>query len=335
MADPAKMDTLVAGVDGVLHLAGVNRAEDEELLHGNVLAAQQLAAALSRTGFSGRCVYASSTHESRDNAYGRGKRQAGELLTEAAEAGGWAQVVLIVPNVYGEYGRPDYNSGVATFAHRIVAGEDCEVNAGAPLELVYVGDLVAEMLLHVRDGGATGAKRIQGLETTVGSVHQTMCRLWETYAADEIPSLETELELRLFNMLRGAAFPRFYPRDYNLRSDHRGRLAEVVRARRGGQVFFSSTQAGATRGNHYHLQKVERFAVVQGEARISIRRLFDDVVHEFDVCGDKPAFIDMPTLHTHSITNTGDGPLLTLFWAHEFFDPDAPDTYPEPVYLDA
>ena len=155
------------------------------------------------------------------------------------------------------------------------------------------------------------------------------------FGALEIPPLQAALDLALFNCLRSAAFPQAYPIPLELRSDARGSLFEAVRSHRAGQTFFSTTHPGVTRGNHFHFGKVERFLVVGGQARISIRRLFDDQVHAFEVRGDQPVYIDMPTLHTHEITNVGDGELLTLFWAHEFFDPQRPDTYFEPVSLDA
>jgi UDP-2-acetamido-2,6-beta-L-arabino-hexul-4-ose reductase len=330
-ADPARLADAVRGADAVVHLAGVNRAADpQELLDGNQLAARQLAAALAESGFTGRCVYASSTQAGADHPYGRGKQAAADLLAEAAARHGWTQVNLVIPHVYGEYCRPRYNSGVATFAHGIVHGEAFEVNAAGRLELLHVGDLAARMLAACEHGTAA-SERLAGEPVTVGEVVERLRALWAQYTADEIPALGSRMDLHLFNMLRGYAFPRFYPRPYTLRTDPRGSLAEVVRAHRGGQMFFSTTNPGFTRGNHYHFHKVERFAVVSGRGRIDIRRLFHDEVHSFEVDGTRPAFIDMPVLHTHSITNTGSEPLLTLFWAHEFFDPQAPDTSPQVV----
>ena len=99
----------------------------------------------------------------------------------------------------------------------------------------------------------------------------------------------------------------------------------------GGQTFLSWTEPGVTRGDHFHLGKVERFLVVEGEAMIRIRRVLGEEVWEYKVSGDVPAPVDMPVLHTHSIENSGDGRLLTLFWTQEIFDPAAPDTYADPV----
>ena len=154
----------------------------------------------------------------------------------------------------------------------------------------------------------------------------------ELYARGDIPPLLTDLSIDLFNTLRAARFPAHYPIPLTARTDDRGSLVEVVRAHGGqGQTFVSSTKPGITRGEHFHLRKIERFVVLTGEARISLRRLFTDDVVSFDVDGEAPAIVDMPTMWVHNITNTGPGDLTTLFWTHELFDPSAPDTFPEPV----
>ena len=116
-----------------------------------------------------------------------------------------------------------------------------------------------------------------------------------------------------------------------LNTDARGTLFEAVKGGGGGQTFLSTTNPGVTRGDHFHLAKVERFLVVQGEAVIRIRKVLEDTISEYRVSGDAPAPVDMPTLHTHSIENVGEGELLTLFWTHDLFDPANPDTFADKV----
>jgi len=133
------------------------------------------------------------------------------------------------------------------------------------------------------------------------------------------------------NRRRAAHYPAGFPRALKLNEDIRGALFEAVKGGGGGQSFLSWTKPGVTRGNHFHLNKVERFLVVQGQAIIRIRRVLQDEIWEFAVSGDRPSAVDMPTLHTHSIENIGAEPLLTLFWTNEIFDPNEPDTYFDPV----
>lgn len=159
--------------------------------------------------------------------------------------------------------------------------------------------------------------------------------LWDeldrTYQRNEIPNVATRHALDFFNTLRSEYFPKNYPVQLELKSDPRGSLFEAVRTHQMGQTFLSSTKPGAIRGQHYHLHKLERFCVVSGDAVIRIRKILSHQVMEFPVTGAKPCFIDIPTLHTHDITNTGKNELITLFWTHEFYNPDQPDTWKESV----
>ena len=158
--------------------------------------------------------------------------------------------------------------------------------------------------------------------------------MWTAYAAGDMPALEGTLDLDLFNTLRAAQFPH-YPVALAVHADRRGRLVETVRSRGGqGQTFLSFTRPGVTRGEHYHLHKVERFVVVAGRARIRVRRLFHGEIARFDVDGAQPVVVDMPTMWAHDITNTGEDELITMFWTNAVFDPEAPDTFPAAVIPD-
>lgn len=341
-ADPQKLDALVAEADVVLHFAGVNRGTDAEVENGNVELAAALVASLERSATCPRVVYSSSTHAGRDNAYGRSKRDAGLRLRQWASACGAEFFELVLPHVFGEYGRPFYNSVVQTFCHQLVHAEELRVdNPDGELELLHSRQVVRSIIDYLGLDCATAQPasldlsaplRLQGTPYTVGRLAKTLGDQHAQYfEALEVPKLADPLELALFNCLRGAAFPQAYPIGLTVHSDPRGSLFEAVRSCRSGQTFFSTTRPGVTRGNHFHFSKVERFLVVGGRAEIRIRRLFDSKVHCFEVGGDRPVFVDMPTLHTHSITNVGDSELLTLFWAHEFFDPQHPDTHSESV----
>jgi UDP-2-acetamido-2,6-beta-L-arabino-hexul-4-ose reductase len=342
-ADPAAMDALLSEVDAVVHFAGVNRGSDTEVEDGNLALAQTLAAALKRSGGQPQVLYSSSTHITRDTPYGRSKKGAGEILGAQC---GEQLTELVLPHVFGEYGRPKYNSVVHTFCEQLAKGQVLSVDqVDGQLELCHAG-AVCEAVLHLLklDAQASlgehawqdGRLRLFGTAITVGELAELLqTQAQQYFEARELPELANSLELALFNTLRGAAFPQSYPVALKLHVDPRGSLFEAVRSHRSGQTFFSTTKPGIMRGNHFHFNKVERFLVVGGYAEIRIRRLFDDQVHVFRVSGETPAYVDMPTLHTHEITNVGDGELLTLFWAHEFFDPATPDTYAELVQTEA
>ena len=329
-ADSSALEAFVGDVDAIAHFAGQIRGSDEEIAATNPGLAERLVAACEARGVTPHVVYSSSTHIDGDSVYGASKRRAGDILAAWAERSGARFCNLVLPHVFGERTRPNYNSAVATFAHQLASGEEPVVNSAGKVELLHAQDVAARVLQICRDG-ETGTSREQGEPLGVSELAERLRHMASSYENLVIPDVRDKLELRLFNQYRQYLFPDFYPRTLQLNSDDRGDLVEVVKNLNGGQAFFSTTKPGITRGNHFHYNKIERFLVLQGQARIEIRQLFSDTVHAFDVSGDTPAFIDMPTLHTHNITNTGDTPLLTLFWAHEIFDPDAPDTVFEPV----
>lgn len=319
----------VAGADAVIHLAGINRGDDAEVEGGNATLAQDLAAAVDAAGARPRIVYANSIQSGNGTPYGRGKERAAQVLSAAAERAGTPFVDVRLPNLFGEHGRPQYNSFVATFAHAVVEGREPAI-ADRAVELLHAQG-AAQCLLDALDGDAARVDP-PGVATTVSQVYQTLREGNRLYEGGDLPPLQTALDVDLFNTLRAARFPARYPIALTPRTDQRGRLVEVVRSHGGqGQTFVSSTAPGITRGEHFHLRKVERFVVVSGEARISLRRVLTDEVVSFDVDGTRPVIVDMPTMWVHNITNTGSGELLTLFWTNELFDPAAPDTYTELV----
>lgn len=328
-----KLEQAVANADAVIHCAGINRDRDEVVEAGNIELAKRLVFALERTGATPHVFYANTTQRERDNAYGRGKAGAHRVFSEWSESHRTLYTELVLPHVFAEGGRPFYNSAVLTFCYQIANGEDLSINGQGMLELVHAQDIAAAIVDNL-ERGRGGELRIKGCEISVAEAAGKLITMHRSYSEGIIPDLRDRFDLQLFNTLRSFMYPAFYPRMLKLHTDDRGSLFEAVKNRNGGQAFLSTTKPGITRGNHYHFDKVERFLVVKGQAVIRIRRLLDDHVEEFHVSGEAPAFVDMPTLHTHSITNTGDDELLTMFWSHEIFDPQQPDTYFEPVLKD-
>lgn len=325
----AELATHSRGVNAIIHMAGVNRANANEVAQANIELALDVAQAARSAGSSPRIVYANSIQAGGDSPYGVGKSRASEVLAAAATEMGSAYVDVRLPNLFGEHGRHHYNSFVATFVNAVIEGEKPQI-ADRPVDLLHVQGAASELI----EALSTPKKGLDpaGTTTTVQGVFDTLQQFNGLYASGDIPPLLTDLDIDLFNTLRTARFPEHYPIALTPRTDNRGRLVEVVRAHGGqGQTFVSTTKPGITRGEHFHLRKVERFVVLSGEGRISLRRLFHDDIVSFDVNGQSPTILDMPTMWVHNITNTGTRELTTLFWTHELFDPAAPDTFPEPV----
>lgn len=323
------LEHLLATADAVIHVAGVNRAADDVVLRGNVELAEELRAAVLASGGRPRLVFANSVRADESGPYGEGKARASKILAELAGTLGSTYVDVRLPNLFGEYGRPRYNSFVATFVEAVAAGRPSVVE-DRPIRLLHVQS-AAQALIDALEAPA-GILEPNATPTSVGAVHRRLTEFHALYRNGGIPPLANDLDIDLFNTLRAAMFPAHYPIRLASRTDGRGSLVEVVRAAGSpGQTFVSTTRPGATRGEHFHLRKVERFVVLSGQAQISLRRLLTGETVTFSVDGVRPAIVDMPTMWAHNLLNTGSSHLTTLFWTNELFDPGQPDTYAEPV----
>jgi len=327
---PELLASFVRRCDAIVHLAGMNRGDERELYETNVSLVESLVAALEATGVTPHVIFASSTHIDRDTPYGLSKKRGTELFQEWSARCDARFSNMVLPHVFGEHQLPFYNSVVATFCYQLAQNESPAIIDDSVLELIHVQE-VAEAIYHLVKAQRAGDIGFSGTSIKVSELLGKLQDLAQSYQGQIIPELKTALDLALLNTYRSYLFPQGYPVKLTLHQDNRGRLFEAVKSLNGGQCFISTTKPGVTRGNHYHLSKFERFLVVEGDAVIRIRRMLYGDIDEFSVSGLAPQFVDIPTLHTHSITNIGQKDLITLFWSHEILRPDQPDTYPERV----
>lgn len=331
LSQPAELDAFVVQCDVIVHLAAVNRHDDEQVIYDeNVRMAAELVDSLERTDSKAHVIVSSSTQEERDNVYGNAKREARELFVNWAEKMGAKVSGLIIPNVFGSFGKPFYNSFIATFCHQLNHGETPTILQDGEVKLIYVQELVDFMIAEIREGVH---EPIFVVNPTANKKVSEVLALLKTYKEEyvdrgEIPILSSTFELNLFNTFRSYMdHAAIYPRHFKLNTDPRGTFVEIIRNGIGGQSSYSTTVPGITRGNHYHTRKIERFAVIKGKARIQLRKVGTDEVMNFDLDGDAPSYVDMPIWYTHNITNVGNEELITIFWINEPYDPADPDTY--------
>ncbi|MBK9291986.1 MAG: NAD-dependent epimerase/dehydratase family protein [Bacteroidetes bacterium] len=349
--DESKLKRFVNSCDAIVHLAAMNRHNDPQVIYNtNIRLVKQLIAACEATNSTPHILFSSSTQEERDNLYGKSKREGRQLFEQWAHKNNARFTGLIIPNVFGPFGHPYYNSVVATFCHQLTHDETPKIEVDGELKLIYVGELVNEIISNIllhrvsqshspcntvsNSVKPCESKIIPHTSTIIVSDLLKKLEVFKTnyFEKGEIPNLDTAFERNLFNtFLCYIDHPTFFPYHLRLNTDNRGSFVEVVKLNSGGQVSFSTTVPGITRGNHFHTRKAERFAVIKGKARIQLRRIGTDKVMNFDLDGNQPAFVDMPIWHTHNITNTGDEELYTIFWISEHFNPEDADTYFEKV----
>lgn len=328
MADPDELGLALRGVDAVIHCAGANRGSDDEVTAGVLEPARALSTAIARTGQPTRVVYANSTQSRDASVYGLAKQRAAELLGDGP---GLSNVVL--PNLFGEHGRPYYNSFVATFCHQLAEGTTPRIAHDQELALLHAQDAAQTLLAETTATGHHVLDLDEGApRATVSQVAGLLREFDDVYRTGELPDIAGGWRASLFNTYRSFLFPARYPIPMPPRTDARGTLVECVRtASAGGQAFVSTTRPGAVRGEHLHLRKFERFLVVSGEVEICLRRLFTDEVVRLRVSGEHPAAVDMPTMWAHNMRNVGEVSATTFFWSNELLRADDPDTFACPV----
>jgi len=326
----------LARTDIIFHLAGVNRPQtDAEFTRVNVGLTRNICSVLETSGRNPKIVLTSSIQAERDNPYGISKREAEEVLKEYCLRTGAEGVSYRLKNLFGKWCRPNYNSVVATFCHNIARGLPIQISDPAvSLELTYIDDVVEAFLDELNAPPRPSFRFAESLPShtvTLGDLASSIQAFHDHRESLVLPDFTDPfvraLHATYLSYLEDDAF------GYELqpRSDDRGSLAEFLKASHLGQIFISRTRPGITRGDHYHHTKIEKFVVVEGEGVIRLRRLGSDDIVSYPVRGEEYRVVDIPPGYTHSIENTGNTDLVTLFWASEPFDPERPDTWYEPV----
>jgi UDP-2-acetamido-2,6-beta-L-arabino-hexul-4-ose reductase len=337
---PEMLVAFLRRCDVVAHFAAVNRHPDEnELYNINVDLVNRLINVLAKEKLRPHIIFSSSTQESLDNPYGRSKREGRHLFETWAQNSHASFTGLIIPNIYGAFGRPQYNSFVATFCHKLTHGEEPVIITDNKVDLICVSSLCREILSEIKSAQSSEFPIIKEIHIkpdftrTVSEILKTLRLFKKEYLeAGIIPALEDMDVVNLFNTFRSyIKLDDYFPKLLKQNTDDRGTFVETIRLGSGGQVSFSTTKPGITRGNHFHTRKIERFAVIKGQAKIQLRRIGTDKIFEFYLNGDNPSYVDMPVWYTHNITNIGDDELYTQFWINEWYDESNPDTFFEQV----
>lgn len=341
---PATMAAYCRNADFVVHLAGVNRPQNpEEFVAGNTDLTRTLLGQLRKSG--NRCpvllsssIQASLTGRYAESPYGQSKKAAEELLIAYGKETGANGMIYRLPNLFGKWCRPNYNSVVATFCHHIAREEPITVSDPVvELELVYIDDLIEEILNamedhpHRTDGAycsVPGSYRV-----TLGEIVrllQTFHDQPQTLLLPEIP--DGSFAKKLYSTYLSYLPPEKIAFPLKMNVDERGSFTELLKTASCGQVSVNITKPGVTKGQHWHNSKWEFFMVVAGHGLIQERQIGSDEKMEFEVSGDRIQAVHMLPGYTHNIINLSETEnLVTVMWANEQFDSNHPDTYFEEV----
>lgn len=326
-----KLNEFVRQCDVIVHLAAMNRHENPQVIYdANLQLVEKLISAMETTKVSPHVLFSSSTQETLDNLYGQSKLKGRQLLEQWAERNHADFTGLVVPNVFGEFSQPNYNTFIATFAYKLINGERPTVMIDNNVRLIYVGSLCRFIINQFENKGVNRIEVLYDFERKVTNILHLFEEFKELYFEKGIiPHLNDLNDINLFNTFRSYIPPRSVKLIQH--ADTRGVFVETIKLGVGGQVSFSTTVPGITRGNHYHTRKIERFTVIKGKALIQLRKIGTSEIFNFELDGKNPAYVDMPVWYTHNIKNVGEEELYTQFWINEWYDPNDGDTYFEEI----
>lgn len=324
----------LAGADFVFHLAGINRPQDPaEFATGNAGLTQTLCDTLAAAKRSVPVVLASSTQAAQDNPYGRSKRCAEDAVRAYGAATGAPVHLFRLPNVFGKWCKPNYNSAVATFCHNTARGLPIRVNdPGALVTLVYVDDVVQRFvqLLEGADAALAAddfATVAPQYTTTVGELARQVQTFKDSRTTLMTERVGTGLTRALYSTYMSYLPVEAFAYTVPQHGDPRGVFAEMLKTPDCGQFSYFTAHPGITRGGHYHHSKTEKFLVIKGQARFKFRHMQTGETHELLTSGDKAEIVETVPGWTHDITNVGTDEMVVMLWANEVFDREKPDTF--------
>ena len=313
--------------DVIVHMRERNRGNLDKLYSDNRESTLSLLKALNDINHKPKIIYTSSIHENSDDLYGKWRR---DNIKNFMEWGGDFKSVKL-PNIFGPFCKPNYNSFIATFCDKIIKGEDVTYSSD-DVNLLYVEDLCIQ-LLEVINGERD---EIEYTDTVPVEYVYNKLILWrkQYLTENKIPYINWDFDLNLFNTFRSYVDDdcRLFP--IKLNEDNRGKLSELVISKIPGQIFYSTTKPDTKhiRGNHFHTKRIERFCILEGKASVSMRKVGTEDVKTYTINGDDGVVFDTPVYYTHNLKNIGTTPLIACFWMNDILsEVKVDDTYFEEV----
>ena len=329
-----KIKKSLGQIDVIFHLAGINRDDNEDYIYNeNVRLSKVLAEAAEAINFDGKIILASSTMVNNNSSYGKSKLKCTEIFDEGSKKNGYSFISLIIPNVFGQFCKPNYNSFIATFSFNIINNIPVVVNNDIDVSLIYIENLIKEFISEIDNNGKNTSRKINpDIKISPKKVNDLLTDFNEIYVKKNlIPKFNSKFEEDLFyTFISYLELKKQFPISHKKHSDERGYFSEIIKLGGESQFSFSVTKKDITRGNHFHTRKIERFTVIKGEAILKIRKIGTDRVIKFKI-NNTPQSVDMFPWYTHSIQNIGENDLITLFSVNKHFDENDSDTYFEKV----
>ena len=333
--NPKELDNFTKECNFVFHLAGVNRPENQEdFMKGNFGFTSKLLDNLKKHKNKAPVLISSSIQAALNNPYGKSKKAGEDLMFEYGKENGVKVYVYRLPNVFGKWCRPNYNSAVATFCHNIAHDLSIQVNdPNILMRLVYIDDLVNLFIEKLNNKNLQLTKKgefenVEPIhEIKLGEIAELIYSFKESRKTLEVPNLGDAFTKKLYSTYLSYLPTDKFSYPLKMNKDNRGSFTEFLKSPERGQVSINIAKPGIVKGQHWHHTKNEKFLVVSGQGIIRFRKIDSDEVIKYFVSGEKLEVVDIPVGYTHNIENLGETDMVTVMWVNEVYDKDKPDTY--------
>jgi UDP-2-acetamido-2,6-beta-L-arabino-hexul-4-ose reductase len=328
---PSLLENFVRQCNVIIHLAAIDRHIDPQIVYNtNIQLVKQLISAMDKTKSIPHVIFASSLQEERDNMFGKSKRECREVLATWAENNKTIFTGLVIPNVFGPFGRPFHNSVIATFCHQVTHNEQPKIEIDAQLKLIYIDELVEIFHNVINDPLFVSKFKVpHTAEKKVTEILGLINRFkYDYFDNNMFPILHNNFESNLFNTFTCYIDIRHhYPVKFIFKIDDKETFFQVIKTQLGGQATFYIIKSGITQVNHFNRNKIKRVIVIKGNAYVKLRRIETSDFLNFHLYGDEPSFVDIPIWYEYNITNIGMEDLFLILWTNEFINHNDSDTF--------
>ena len=330
-----KISNFLKKCNVLVHLAAVNRHKKIDYIYEeNVRISQILINSLIKIKSKPKIILASSIQEKLDNEFGKSKRKVRSLFEEFGLKYKTSISSLIIPNVFGPFCKPNYNSFVSTFCHGVLHKKQINIENNRGIDLLYIDQLIevfTKSIDELCNKSTFSIEKIEQFKTSNIDIKEVYNKILifkkEYFDNGTIPNLNKKIDLDLFNTFRSFIPLNHFPKKLKKHEDHRGFFSELIKTNSEGQTSVSVSFKNIERGNHFHTRKIERFYILRGKALVQLRRVDTDEIYDIKLSSNENNYLDIPIWYTHNLVNIGNDEMYSVFWISEHFNQDDPDTF--------
>ena len=329
-----KIQNNINKVSFIFHVAGINRPNKAKEFNENIILTKKICKIAEKSIKKIPIVFTSSTQATQINPYGKSKSESEKILKEYSKKKNISIYIYRLPNIFGKWSKPHYNSFIATICFNLINNLPISIHDhGKMLELVYIDDLVNsffKVFIEHKDKNFSKFKYIKvspSYKISCISLFNKLQDIHKTFKTIYVKKYSTGLGRALYSTYLSFLPIKKFVYELSENIDYRGSFTEFIRTIDNGQFSIFKSNPGISRGNHYHNSKNEKFLVVHGQAKFDMVNLSNKKKIKIYISDKKQQVLITPPGWAHKITNVSKDLLIAIVWSNENFNKNKSDTY--------